>query len=157
MRLSRMRFSINGRVVSRRVLNEALFCHETPAAASRYLLRYGKKEEAQLSSGFWVGTAAGSTGALHSAGGDLLPLGSKKLELVVREPFKGGGERYRMTKVFVKDGEEIVVTSKMRDACVFLDGPFQRTPVRLGDRLAFAASNEPLNVLGLTASRGRKR
>ena len=35
MSLSRMRVDVNDVCVNRRVLNEALFCHETPAAASR--------------------------------------------------------------------------------------------------------------------------
>jgi NAD+ kinase len=139
------------------VLNEALFCHETPAAASRYVVVHGAKREEQVSSGFWVGTAAGSTGALHSAGGDIMPLGSRRLEFVVREPFAGGGWRYKLTKLFCAPGRSITVTSKMRDACLFLDGPFLRTTVRLGDRLEFTNSDDTLRVLGLTAHRGRTR
>jgi NAD+ kinase len=153
--LARMRVAVNGRIVSRRVLNEALFCHETPAAASRYILRYEKREEEQLSSGFWVGTAAGSTAALHSAGGEVLPLSSERLELVVREPFKGWNSKARMTRVFVEPGREIVAVSKMHDACMFLDGPFLRTSVRLGDQVSFSLSEQPVRVLGLTARRGR--
>jgi NAD+ kinase len=154
--LTRLKVTINGRVASRRVLNEALFCHETPAAASRYILQYGRVREEQLSSGFWVGSAAGSTGVLRSAGGRVLPLSSKALQLVVREPFAGMRSPYRMTKVVAPNGGEIVAVSKMRDACLFLDGPFQRIAVRLGDRIQFAASEEPIRVLGITARRGRK-
>ncbi len=62
LKLSRMMVRVNGRVISRHVLNEALFCHETPAAASRYVVSYRRRQEEQVSSGFWVGTAAGSTG-----------------------------------------------------------------------------------------------
>src|SRR5262249_39819449 len=58
LKLSRMMVRLNGRVISRHVLNEALFCHETPAAASRYVLSYERRHEEQVSSGFWVGTAA---------------------------------------------------------------------------------------------------
>jgi NAD+ kinase len=155
--LSRMKVTVNGRVVSRRVLNEVLFCHETPAAASRYILQYGRSREAQLSSGFWVGTAAGSTGVLHSAGGKVLPLSSRALELVVREPFAGPGTHYRMTRVVAPGGREIVAVSKMRDACLFLDGPFQRIGLRLGDKVQFGASEEPIVVLGITERKGRKR
>ncbi len=157
LRLSRMRVTLNGRVISRRVLNEALFCHETPAAASRYVLAHGRKREEQVSSGFWVGTAAGSTGALHSAGGKTLPLASRRLQLVVREPFAGDGSRYRMTRLILEPGREITVTSKMRDARLFLDGPFLKTAIRLGDKLTFAVSEEPINVVGLTSRRGRAR
>lgn len=157
LRLARMQVGVNGRIVSRRVLNEALFCHATPAAASRYILKHGRRTEEQVSSGFWVGTAAGSTGALHSAGGKVLALGSKRLEAVVREPFAGGGARYRMTKVLVEPGQELTAISKMRDACLFLDGPFRRVAVGLGDKVSFGLSDEPIRVLGLTARRGRSR
>ena len=155
IRLARMQVSVNGRIVSRRVLNEALFCHAAPAAASRYILQYGARKEEQVSSGFWVGTAAGSTGALHSAGGKVLPLGSTRLELVVREPFAGGGTRYKMTKVLVLPGREVSAINKMRDAALFLDGPYRHVGVRLGDKVSFTVSNEPIRVLGLTARRGR--
>jgi NAD+ kinase len=155
--LARMKVTVNGRVASRRVLNEVLFCHESPAAASRYILNYARVREEQLSSGFWVGTAAGSTGVLRSAGGKVLPLSSKTLELVVREPFAGAATPYRMTKLLAPAGREIVAVSKMRDACLFLDGPFQRIAVRLGDKVTFGVSEEPIRVLGITERRGRKR
>ena len=157
LKLSRMAVRLNGRMISRRVLNEALFCHETPAAASRYVIAHAGKREEQVSSGFWVGTAAGSTGAQHSAGGDVLPLGSKRLQLVVREPFAGGGRPYKLTHLLCSPDRSITVTSNMRDACLFLDGPFLRSTVRLGDKLDFSVSEDPLHVLGLTARRGRTR
>lgn len=157
VRLTRMRVTVNGRVVSKRVLNEALFCHDTPAAASRYVLCYGRKKEVQVSSGFWVGTAAGSTGALHSAGGEVLPLESEELQLIVREPFLGGAARFRMTKVRAAPGREIFAISKIHEACLFLDGPFDRVKVGLGDRVSFSTSDEPVRVLGLTARRGRRK
>lgn len=68
VKLARMAVSLNGRVRSRRVLNEALYCHASPAATSRYILSYRRLREEQKSSGFWVGPAAGSTGAVRSAG-----------------------------------------------------------------------------------------
>ncbi|MEO8876280.1 MAG: NAD(+)/NADH kinase, partial [Polyangiaceae bacterium] len=37
--LTRMQVEINGAVVHKRVLNEALYCHASPAATSRYILR----------------------------------------------------------------------------------------------------------------------
>ena len=152
--LARMQVSVNGRVVSRRVLNEGLFCHSVPAAASRYILRYGRRTEEQLSSGFWVSTAAGSTGATRSAGGDVLPLTSTALQLVAREPFIGLGRRYHMTKVTVADGA-ITALSKMHDGRLFLDGPFQSISVRLGNEVTFQLSSEPLTVLGLDHQRNR--
>ena len=37
--LTRMRVDLNGKTLHARVLNEALFCHASPAATSRYILR----------------------------------------------------------------------------------------------------------------------
>ncbi len=155
--LTRMAVSVNGRIRSTRVLNEALFCHASPAATSRYILHHRDRSEEQRSSGFWVGPAAGSTAAQHSAGGKVLPLRSRKLQLVVREPYVPFGQRYRLLKVVVDPGEDIAVQSKMSDARMFLDGPYKSLDVRIGDRVSFFASDEPLRVLGLDPKRRRTR
>ena len=63
MVLSRMSVRVNGKTITDRVLNEALYCHASPAATTRYILRLGDVEEEQKSSGFWIGPAAGSTAA----------------------------------------------------------------------------------------------
>jgi NAD+ kinase len=151
--LTRMEVQLNGVARSRRVLNEALFCHASPAATSRYILRYGRVKEEQKSSGFWIGPAAGSTAAQRSAGGSVLPLLSKRLQLVVREPYSPAGKRVRLRRVLVEPGREIFAHSKMQRACMFLDGPHTRIDVGLGDVASFCASDEPLIVLGLTRKR----
>lgn len=147
--LTRMSVALNGRLRSNRVLNEALFCHASPAATSRYILRHGRVAEAQKSSGFWVGPAAGSTAALRSAGGRVMPLGSKKIQVVVREPYTPSGARYRLQRFLVSEDETVEAQSMMQDACMFLDGPYREIPVSLGDVATFKASPEPLRVLGL--------
>jgi len=151
--LTRMSVAVNGRLRSKHVLNEALFCHASPAATSRYLLGHRGRVEEQRSSGFWVGPAAGSTAAQRSAGGRVLPLGSRTLQLVVREPYTPSGKPCRLAKLLIEAGEGVEVESKMDDAALFFDGPYRSVPVRLGDKVAFFASDEPLVVLGL----GRRR
>ncbi len=148
-----MSVALNGRIRSNRVLNEALFCHASPAATSRYLLRHERRVEAQKSSGFWVGPAAGSTAAQRSAGGRVLPLRSEKLQLVVREPYAPAGTRYRLLRFVAKPGEVIESESMMQEARLFLDGPHRELRVSLGDVVTFRASDEPLHVLGLTTAR----
>lgn len=147
--LTRMSVALNGRERSRRVLNEALYCHSSPAATSRYLLCHARHREPQKSSGFWLGPAAGSTAALHSAGGRVLPLRSKKLQVVVREPYAPAGTRYRLLRFTVSPGEKVEAQSMMQDACMFLDGPYRQIGVSLGDVATFHVSPEPLRVLGL--------
>jgi NAD+ kinase len=155
--LARMQVSINGRVVSRRVLNDALFCHASPAATSRYLIEVGRRSEEQRSSGLWVGPAAGSTAAQRSAGGRVLPLGSRRLQLVVREAYRRSGRLPRLLRALARPGQRFVVRCKMQDARLFLDGPHVAIPVRLGDVLEFTLSSEPITVLGLRPGSARRR
>ncbi len=150
--LARMSVSLNGRMRSKRVLNDTLYCHDSPAATSRYILRVGKRTEEQRSSGIWIGPPAGSTAAQRSAGGRVLPLASRQLQLVVREPYAPRGKKNLLARVVVKPRERVIITSKMDDSSLFVDGPQRKITVRLGDVVEFALSDTPLHVLGL---RGR--
>lgn len=151
--LTRMKVTVNDRLRSARVLNEVLFTHRTPAAVSRYILEFGGQREEQRSSGFWIGTAAGSTGAIRSAGGRVLSLASHKLELVVREPYTPFGSTMLLRRLIIESGDEITVRTKMDRGVLFLDGPFRKILLRLGDVVRFAVSEESLTVLGLAATR----
>ncbi|HYO95181.1 MAG TPA: NAD(+)/NADH kinase [Polyangiaceae bacterium] len=151
--LARMTVTLNGRLRSQRVLNDALYAHSSPAGTSRYSLQVAGVSEEQRSSGLWIGPAAGSTAAQRSAGGRVLPLSSRKLQLVVREPYIPLGKRGRLLKRVISVGERVIVQSKMDTALLWLDGPNREIPVRLGDEAEFALSNEPLRVLGLRSDR----
>jgi NAD+ kinase len=151
--LARMKVAIGKRTVSSRVLNDALFCHQSPAATSRYIVELGKTREEHKSSGFWIGPAAGSTAAQRSAGGRILPLESTVLQFVVREPYTPMGERYALRRVLVEPGQELVVRSKMHESALFLDGPDDHTKVAFGDILTFSLSHEPLRLLGIAPRR----
>lgn len=154
--LTRMRVELNGRPLHERVLNEALFCHACPAATSRYILKVlGERDrvldtEEQKSSGLWIGPAAGSTAAQKSAGGKVLPLSSRKLQYVVREPYQGDGRGLAMTLGLVDEGQSLTIKSKMRHARVFLDGDHIMHEVTIGDVVSMRRSGEPLLVLGLS-------
>jgi NAD+ kinase len=151
--LARMRVEVNGTRIHDRVLNEALFCHESPAATSRYILRLQSApegsaahviaEEEHKSSGLWIGPAAGSTAAQQSAGGRVLPLDSP------REPYRPHGQPPGMTLGIVAAGQSLDVKSRMRQGRVFLDGDRLMHDVTIGDVVTMRRSNEPLVVLGL--------
>lgn len=151
--LTRMRVELNGKCLHARVLNEALFCHASPAATSRYILRLAAGEEDQRSSGLWIGPAAGSTAAQRSAGGKVLALASDKLQYVVREPYTPAGSRFRYARGLVDADERLVLRSKMREAKVFLDGHRIVHSVTLGDVLTLRRSSESLIVLGIANKR----
>jgi NAD+ kinase len=155
-RLARMRVEVSDDVISTRVLNDALYCHESPAATSRYILEYGGDQERQMSSGVWVGPAAGSTAAIRSAGGKVLPNGSQKIQFVVREPYRGVDNKYHLVKGMVAPGEELRITSRMTKGRIFLDGTQKVYSIGIGDRIRMALSSEPLTLLGLDRSNDRQ-
>lgn len=153
VRLTRMEVELEGEVLTRRVLNDVLFAHAVPAATTRYLIRHEREdgettEEEQKSSGIWIGPAAGSTAAQLSAGGRVLPAGSRRLQYVVREPYVPPAGSYSMTRGLVDPGEQLVITSKIRDGRIFIDGPHHVRDVRMGARVALRRSDEPLSLLG---------
>ena len=147
--LSRMIVRVDGTVISRRVLNDALLCHSCPAATSRYLIRLGRKEEEHRSSGIWVGPAAGSTAAQRSAGGKVLPISSKQIQFVVREPYVPIGSRLRLARGTVSQGKKLVVRSKMHEARLYIDGPRRMERIAFGATIELSVSDEPLTMLGL--------
>lgn len=152
-RLTRMQVSLNGDVVAGRVLNDALFCHQSPAATSRYIVDYQGVSEEHKSSGFWVGPAAGSTAAQRSAGGKVLPLSSHALQLVVREPYTPDGTDYKRGHIITRNGQMISVRSKSRQMRLYFDGPDRVAKVTLGDVVRFSESPEPLHLLGISSRR----
>jgi NAD+ kinase len=158
--LTRMKVLVNGAVVASSVLNDALFCHASPAATTRYILELtrgatGKTVvEEQKSSGCWVGPAAGSTAAQRSAGGRVLPLTSEDLQFVVREAYMPRGEQYRLRRALVSPGDKLVIRSKMLQAKIFFDGPERYVDVLRGDVIEFTRSTRALTLLGIA---GRER
>jgi NAD+ kinase len=160
--LARMRVDLNGVNIHRRVLNEALFCHASPAATSRYILRITRgdgsfDEEEQKSSGMWIGPAAGSTAAQRSAGGRVMPLASTKLQYVVREPYIRYGNQLRLTLGLVDDGGTLALRNKMHQAKLFLDGENNVHDVTIGDVVTMRRAEEFLTVLGLSRDNGSAR
>jgi NAD+ kinase len=153
--LSRMRVDLNDTCIHGRVLNEMLFCHASPAATSRYILRVqdaeGRvEEEEQRSSGLWIGPAAGSTAAQRSAGGRVLPLTSTKLQFVVREPYTPINVPLQLPMGLCDEKGAIEIRNKMRESKIFLDGHHTVIDTTIGDVIRCYRSGETLTVLGLS-------
>ncbi|HET9870638.1 MAG TPA: NAD(+)/NADH kinase [bacterium] len=151
LEVARLAFSVNGRPNPWLVLNEVLVAAANPAGTSRYLLEVGGRAEEQLSSGVWIGPAAGSTAALLSAGGRRLPLGSNRFQFVVREAYHRKFGARRLLKGVLGPRVRVRMVSLMRQGRIFLDGANLEFPFKLGDRLEIGLSPFPLKVVGLTA------
>jgi len=154
-RVKRFKLEINGELIQDRILNDVLFAASHPAALTKYVFRITKNKEEIVkeehrSSGIWISTACGSTGANLSADGLPLYLEDDRGQFVVREPVKNleRGMTLRWTSGFFKKDESVEITCKTRKAVVSCDGTTLTFPVTTGDRIKISQSDDFLNILG---------
>jgi NAD+ kinase len=156
VRLTRLQASINETPLPYYALNDLLVAHVNPAAVTAYILHLGDASEPQKSSGVWIATPAGSTAAIRAAGGRVMPLRSRKLQYLIREPCFGDGNPFRFLKGIVPPHTPLRLTSRMRRGRLFMDGPHLRFPLGLGDVLTVTTAPTPLRVIGLDDTRRRR-
>lgn len=150
--LNRLRLTIPSQRVDDLVINDILFAHKNPVAMTRYILRVNGREEYQQSSGIWVASAAGSTGSTTSAGGKMMPIASKRLQWIVREPYSHKGI-YRLLQGTSKDRLEIVPESM--ECAVWVDGSRTMYDVGPGETITLTTPAAPLNLVGYSDERRR--
>ncbi len=147
--LSRIAISINDETLTETALNDVLFAHNNPAAVSRYEIGIEQRTEQHSSSGVWISTAAGSTAAMFSAGGEILPLSSNVLQFRVRELFRPPETGpFRLCSGFLDPGVQLQLTSQMDLANLFVDGHWNKHHIAYGDCITFQHSPQPLHLLG---------
>lgn len=145
-KILRLDLNLNGKRLKQRVLNEILVAHTHPAATSRYLFTIDSIKEEQRSSGIWIGTPAGSTGSLRSAGGQIQSIIDNEFQYVVREPCVRPGEADKLLHGFVRRDQTMEVVSQMRTGAIFVDGQHIEYPFPMGDKLLVSASKNDLNA-----------
>lgn len=146
-RLQRMRLNITGKGMAWNVLNDVLVCHRHPAVMSHYILRLGSTAEEQKSSGLWIATAAGSSGAIHSAGGRRLPLDSRRFQYRPRELYAARGQSYRLTGGCFSSDRILRIASLMTSGLCCLDGANVTFPFPFGAEIVLKRSPFPLRVV----------
>lgn len=145
--LNRFLLNLDGKNLPLLALNDVLVCHQNPAAMSHYYLQINRRREEQRSSGIWLSSAAGSTGAIHSAGGRILPLTSSRIQYLPREIYHGWGKAYRLTGSILSADAMIEVTSLMREGVFFIDGAHQKFPFRFGQKLKITSADQRLRMV----------
>jgi NAD+ kinase len=139
-RVSRLRVRVDGREVLGPTLNDVLFSHSCPAGLTRFDMAIVPAERALShrsgfrsaaffhcrGSGIWVSTATGSTAAIHSAGGKIMPTSSRRLQYVIREPYSIS-EDYPSASVcgMVPRAQALILVSRLRRAEIWADGPYR--------------------------------
>lgn len=144
--LVRLEASLNGKVLPQLSLNEILVGHKNPAGTSRYIIEIDGYEEEQLSSGVWIGTPAGSTGAINAAGGMIVPITNREMQYIVREPYFRHGRTNELIRGIVPESEHIKFCSQMRTGAIFVDGQHIEYPFRIGDELIVRISTKDLHA-----------
>lgn len=145
--IHRFELSLNKKRLPIRALNDVLICHKNPAAMSHYYLHLGRTREEQRSSGVWVATAAGSTGAIRSGGGRPSPLDSRKFQYLPRELYLGWKTRARLSGGFIRPPQRLQIGSLMRDGVFFIDGAHLQFPFPFGHTLLIQISRQPLKTV----------
>ena len=137
--VTRMEVLLRGKSIAKRVLNEALFTHACPAAMTRFTL----DDILQRNSGIWIGTGAGSTGAMRSAGGPIRKFTYKKLQAFIREPYQDDGVKVKT----LYRSPSFKLINKTAEAMLYLDGPYLQFPVAFGEAVTFRISKDPLRLV----------
>jgi NAD+ kinase len=144
--LQRLRVAVNGNRARTPVLNEVLLSHVIPAGMSRYLIEIDGISEQHKSSGIWISTAAGSSAAIRSAGGQLMDPTDVRMQYVVREPYRWGGLNFELGGGIIEG--PIRLLSKMRTGGLYLDGHREQLTLAIGDRIFIDPHPNPLCVVG---------
>ncbi|XP_019425778.1 PREDICTED: NADH kinase [Lupinus angustifolius] len=151
--LTRIMISVNAQQLSTYALNDILAAHPCPASLSRFSLRIRKNDHDQpcsplvncRSSGLRVSTAAGSTAAMHSAGGFPMPILSQDLQYMVREPISPGAVSDFMHGCIKRD-QTMYTSWSSRKGIVYVDGSHINHTIQDGDIIEISSKAPTLKV-----------
>ncbi len=138
---------LNGSSKPFSALNDCLISHINPAGLSRYQLSIGKRSEEHRSSGLWISTAAGSTGATYSAKGKIIPVDKKVVQYVARELKVWPNAKYRLRGGILEGGSTLKVRSLMRSGMIYIDGAHRYLPFSVGHTARISLLKNPLKVI----------
>ncbi|KAM0070933.1 putative phosphotransferase with an alcohol group as acceptor [Helianthus debilis subsp. tardiflorus] len=148
--LSRMSIHANSTPLSTYALNDILIADPCPASASRFSFRKDDGSSSPLvncrSSGLRVSTAAGSSAAMLSAGGFPMPILSKDLQYMVREPVSQEAARLSLMHGTIKPKQAMDIDWYTKDGLIYIDGSRPVHPVRHGDTIQVSSHAPSLKI-----------
>lgn len=132
----------------RRFLNDCLFTSRNPAAMTRYRIEVNGQHAIHWSSGVWVATAQGRTGAIRSAGFSTetaLPIDTPALLWMVRESYRSEGAD--LLKGLQVPPFRLDLITAIAGIALYLDGCHARIPLAPGERATIAADPQTLSLV----------
>ena len=144
---AKVSFATAGELTTDPILNDFLYANASPAATTRYKIMFGQLTEMQKSSGIWIATAAGSTAAIHAAGGPIMKVDQKESQYLVRELYRPRGAQFHIDRgLFDPDQTPLVVENLSEKALLALDGQWGEIALSVGDRFELRRAS-PLRML----------
>ena len=98
------------------------------------------------SSGLRVSTAAGSTAAMLSAGGFVMPLSRRELQYMIREPISPTDDDKPLLHGLVKQEQHMLVVWYNQEGAVYFDGSHVVHSIQHGDTLEISSYAPTLKV-----------
>ncbi|KAK3133142.1 hypothetical protein QOZ80_6AG0532900 [Eleusine coracana subsp. coracana] len=153
LELARISVKLNGIQLPTYALNDILVSHPCPASVSRFSFRKRSNigEISHLvncrSSGLRVSTAAGSTAAMLSAGGFVMPISSPDLQYMIREPISPMNADKPLLHGLVKQDQQMLVDWYNQEGAVYIDGSHVVYSIQHGDTLDISSDAPSLNVV----------
>ncbi|KAI3828166.1 hypothetical protein L1987_02263 [Smallanthus sonchifolius] len=150
--LSRMSIRVNSVPLSTYALNDILIADPCPASVSRFSFRIRKDGQSSSplvncrSSGLRVSTATGSSAAMLSAGGFPMPILSKDLQYMVREPISREATHLSLMHGTIKPEQSMDIDWYTKDGLIFIDGSHPVHPVQHGDTIQVSSHAPVLKI-----------
>lgn len=150
--ITRMSISANSQLLSTYALNDILIAHPCPATVSRFSFKIQRDGESCTllancrSSGMRVSTAAGSTAAMLSGGGFVMPVSSQDLQYMVREPISPGAAISSLMHGMVKSDQSMEVRWFSEKGVIYIDGSHVSHSIQYGDILEVSSKAPVLKI-----------
>lgn len=151
--ITRLSVCVNSQMLPTHALNDILIAHPCPAAVSRCSFRLRNNSQSCdyslvncRSSGLRVSTAAGSTAAMLSAGGSVMPILSKDLQYMVREPIPSRATNPSLMHGLIKRDETMEISWFTKDGAVYIDGCHFAHTIRQGDTIEVSSKAPVLKI-----------
>ncbi|KAG0613104.1 hypothetical protein M758_6G077300 [Ceratodon purpureus] len=152
--LTRISTFIDGVKIDAPALNDVLIAHPNPAAISRcsFSIRREDVEESctpiihSRSSGLRISTATGSTAAMKSAGGTVMPVLSTNLQYMVREPNSPHPNYTRFMQGFLESKRILKIDWRSMKGVVYVDGSHLCYPIDFGCKIDVSNDAPPLRI-----------
>ena len=146
-KLHRLRVSFSDNRDPILILNDALICHHNPAGLFRCRLQVDDVTEEQQSSGVWISTASGASGAMKSAGGRPMNPHREGFQYKPRELHQGLSPKYHLTGSTLGTNSQIKITSMVRQGLLFADGAHHKAQLHYGDVVTIKLSKKPIRTI----------